>query len=93
VCYASFGKIIPKAVSWCLASVGKISYSIYLLHFAVIFLVKRAFAIPHIIQQTQINALLVSAFLVLPITLLLSLLTYSVIENPFLGLRKKYVCS
>jgi peptidoglycan/LPS O-acetylase OafA/YrhL len=93
VSYVSFGRRIPQAISYVMSSIGQISYSIYLLHFSVIFFVKRSFAIPRILEQPQENALLVSVVMVLPITLIVSLLTYSFIENPFLGLRKKYISS
>jgi hypothetical protein len=93
VSYISFGKKVPELPSRILAYIGKISYSIYLLHFAIIFLVQRAIGIPNILQNRQLNSLLVSTILVLPITLILSSLTYSFIEKPFLQLRNKYVTS
>ena len=93
VSYISFGKKVPELPSRILAYIGKISYSIYLLHFVIIFLVQRAIGIPNILQNRQLNSLLVSTILVLPITLILSSLTYSFIEKPFLQLRNKYVTS
>ncbi len=93
ISYVSFGEKMPKKLSKLMALVGKISYSVYLLHFAIIFLVKRTIGVPNIIEQTQVNALFLSILLILPITLLMSYLTYSVIEKPFLECRKKYIIS
>ncbi len=82
---------LPATLSRVLAAIGTISYSMYLLHFIVIdaiagsgLLLQPAGASP------AAAALLSTALLVLPVTLLLSALSYRLVERPFLRLRGVY---
>ena len=73
------------------AKIGEISYSSYLWHFAIITAVVNlgwhiAFTgLPHI------DAILTTACIVLPCTLVVAIISYQLIELPFLRLRPKYV--
>ncbi len=73
-----------------LARIGEVSYSIYLLHFVVIWSLLRAGWLQVFTGGFVVDALLNTALLALPITLLVSALGYAVVERPFLGLRGNY---
>jgi peptidoglycan/LPS O-acetylase OafA/YrhL len=78
-----FSKVITK--------IGEMSFSLYLLHFTVLYiLVDKGlyFSFGH---GPFVNALLNTITLVLPITLVISVLTYNTIEKSFLGLRVRYL--
>ena len=73
-----------------LARIGEISYSIYLLHFVVIWSLLKL-GLPHVFSGGFVDdALLNTALIALPITLLVSALSYAFIERPFLRLRGNY---
>lgn len=78
---------LSKALSWC----GTISFSIYFTHFFVI----EVFA--KIYKQIDISTIevwqvgLTILFILLPVVIGLSSLTYLLIEKPFLTLRKNYI--
>jgi peptidoglycan/LPS O-acetylase OafA/YrhL len=76
----------------CLAFVGEISFSLYLVHLIVIQLVLRqaVFVLPTNFD-TSLNASITTALVVLPIAVALSALTYHLIERPFLNLRQAYL--
>jgi peptidoglycan/LPS O-acetylase OafA/YrhL len=89
--YLTVADRLPALVSGTLAAIGTVSYSIYLLHFVVIGqLVGHRWGW----QPTgngHADALLTTAFLVTPIVLAASALTYQVVERPFLRLRGPYL--
>lgn len=74
-----------------LAKLGELSYSMYLMHFMIIVLIAAKLSLPNFLNNWWWSALAYGIFLVLPLTLALSYMTYSFIEKPFLQLRKKYV--
>jgi peptidoglycan/LPS O-acetylase OafA/YrhL len=72
------------------ARIGEISYSIYLVHFIVIWLLVRydlAFAFS---GRFVIDAVLETALVALPSILVIASLTYRFVELPFLRLRGRY---
>lgn len=73
-----------------LASIGVISYSMYLTHMILIHVVTKHSLYLQIFSSTFKNAFLNSIILYLA-TIIVSCLTYSSIEKPFLNLRKKYI--
>jgi peptidoglycan/LPS O-acetylase OafA/YrhL len=90
--YVSVGDVLPRVLAWQVARTGEMSFSSYLLHFAVI----EATAMRHgrLARPTgaaQIDALFWTGVVVLPVTLACSALTYRVIELPFLRRRSKYL--
>lgn len=89
--YLETAKILPKLFARPLEWTGIISYSIFLLHISVIWLIgtKGLYLRPGLgfYGDLTVNFLL----LVLPAILLLASITYLVIEAPFLKLRKPYV--
>ena len=78
---------LGKVLSWC----GTISFSIYFTHFFVI----EVFAV--IANKANINIVgawqagLAILFVLLPVVIGLSSMTYLLIEKPFLGLRRNYI--
>ena len=82
---------VPGVISWLLCGVGRISYSIYLLHFIVLQIaINHNFCIKcsesHLVFSAFVNAGLV----IFPLTIVLSILTYTFIEKPFLEMRVVY---
>ena len=90
VAYLGFARLIPARVSRLIASVGIVSYSIYLLHFVVIYLITVKGWYLVLGTGPVVDALLTTLLVATPVTLLLSALSYHVIERPFLGLRSSY---
>lgn len=86
-----FQNTTKNRLSKLLAKVGELSYSMYLLHFMIIVMIVFKLSLPNILGNWWWSALVYGAFLILPLTIGLSLLTYNLIEKPFLQLRKKYV--
>ncbi|MEO5723646.1 MAG: acyltransferase [Ilumatobacteraceae bacterium] len=68
---------------------GVISYSAYLLHYALVVLIAKH--TPHLADDPLRNALLVTALVIIPATAALSTLTYLVIERPFMQMRVRYL--
>lgn len=90
VSYVGFAQRHTGRWSWVLEQIGSFSYSIYLLHFAVLT------ALPNLIplgvsSSPDRAALLYTLRVVLPVLLTLAALSYYVIERPFLALRVKYL--
>jgi peptidoglycan/LPS O-acetylase OafA/YrhL len=89
--YLSFSRWVPRLVGRALCSIGNISYSVYLLHFVIINLcIKYDFILIVFESRHFINAIITTAFVITPITLVLSALTFNYIEKPFLDMRIKY---
>lgn len=90
--YVGSGEWLPKALSRLTARIGELSFSVYLLHFPVVRAVELRHArLPRWHGDPQYDALLVTALLVLPATLAISMVTYRTIELPFLKRRLKYL--
>lgn len=72
--------------------IGVRSFSIYLLHFSIVqVLCKYHSVLPRLTGEWRIDVLLISLFIVLPITIVVSQLTWHAIEKPFLSLRVAYI--
>lgn len=91
VSYVLFAKKLTGKISHLFAKVGELSYSLYLTHFILLSLLIEKVDLPNILGNSWWSALFFSIFLLVPASLLFSMLTYYVIEKPFLGLRKKYI--
>ena len=70
--------------------IGELSFSIYLVHSVVIYILvgKKLYII--FSSNAFLNSILNGLIVVLPITILISLLTYNYIEKPFLKMRVVY---
>lgn len=73
-----------------LCRMGAMSYSIYLMHYLIVVIWVKKVGVIAIISSPQHN-LLLNALLAFPLVLLLSHLSYTAIERPFLTLRRRYV--
>jgi peptidoglycan/LPS O-acetylase OafA/YrhL len=91
VTYVSYWRFGRGRLSRVLAELGARSYSIYLVHMPVLYLVSLRGWHVSATGLPPIDALLTGLVLVLPITVALSTLTYAAIEQPFLTLRGRYV--
>lgn len=88
--YVACANAAQGAWSRALAWLGEISYSIYLVHFAVIYLMIE-YSLPIAFTGRPVpDALLDTALIALPLTVAVSTLTYRAIERPFLRLRGSY---
>ncbi len=74
-----------------LARLGVISYSLYLAHFMVLRILVAKVDLPRLGFSPWLDSLAWSVLVFVPLTIALSALTYSVVEKPFLELRKRYV--
>jgi peptidoglycan/LPS O-acetylase OafA/YrhL len=73
------------------AKMGEISYSSYLWHFAILTGVINMGLFLHITGPPHGDAMLTTAFIVLPTTLAVALISHQFVELPFLNLRPRYV--
>ncbi|CAF1158029.1 unnamed protein product [Adineta ricciae] len=73
-----------------IANIGTISYSMYLIHHFVAFHIAKRSLVISLFKDLFLNAFFTSLILTLPLTMLISTLTYYLIEKPFLGMRKSY---
>lgn len=84
--YVTFPKNGLKYYDKAIGKLGELSYSIYWIHFGVCYAVYYK-----LFQTTDFNtALLYSAFIVTPIIICFSAISYYFIEKPFLNRRVKY---
>lgn len=84
---------IPIKLSDWISRVGMISYSIYLIHFTVIYLFIQHNLFLTVSDNVKISALFNTLLFVLPVVVGVSGLSYRYIEKPFLDRRVKYVKS
>ncbi|MCJ0742436.1 acyltransferase family protein [Pedobacter montanisoli] len=68
-------------------NLGKISYSIYLIHEIVLIIIVRTIK-THIPNITSLSLLVLTSFIAIPITILLSSLSYKYIEKRFIKMGK-----
>ncbi|MBZ5578995.1 MAG: acyltransferase [Acidobacteriia bacterium] len=89
--YLGFVRYVPLILDIVLRFLGRISYSIYLVHAIVVWIFARKgwyFTIPAL--SVSANIFLTAVVGVLPVVVLVSTLTYYTIEQPFLSMRKRY---
>ena len=72
------------------ARIGEISYSIYLVHFIVIWMLVRYDLPLAFTGRLAVDAVLETGLVALPVTLAIAGLTYHFVERPFLRLRGRY---
>lgn len=83
---------IPGVVDQLLAWLGRLSFSLYVMHnLVVFFILKQVGSLPFRPGHDVFNAVATSLFVVLPLTIAVAALTYYLIERPFLSLRGRYV--
>lgn len=89
--YCRLGARLPESLHRPLVALGVVSFSVYLWHFIVISTLQRNHWWLTPTGNPYFDALLTTALLALPVTLLLSGLTWHNVEKPFLELRKHYI--
>jgi peptidoglycan/LPS O-acetylase OafA/YrhL len=87
--WVGFPGALPRWLDKAIGHGGKVSFSFYLLHMAVIHSLVKAFGLPVLTGHGVIDAVLLGA-LVYGATWALATLSYYVIEEPFLSMRRKY---
>jgi peptidoglycan/LPS O-acetylase OafA/YrhL len=83
--------ILPRRVSRAIGWLGELSYSMYLLHYLVAMIFQARQWYPHLSDNPNWNALGGGLLVLLPVTVAISLLTYGLVERPFLALRGVYL--
>jgi peptidoglycan/LPS O-acetylase OafA/YrhL len=91
VTYLSAGTRLPRVLAAPLTSVGEISYSLYMVHFVVLYGCIRHSFFLRITGIGYQDALLTTAFVALPISLMAAALLFDTVERPFMKLRPRYV--
>jgi peptidoglycan/LPS O-acetylase OafA/YrhL len=91
VTYLSVGRYLPRMIATIAARIGEVSYSVYLLHFAVIFAVVKRGVYVTLTGNGYYDALLTALLVVAPTSILIGGLAYYTVEFPFLRLRPRYV--
>ncbi len=83
---------LPRKLDTALAWMGKLSFSFYLNHgMMIVVCVKLLKKYPRLVPTDFTGAMAVTFLFVLPLTTLVSALTYYVIELPFLSMRRNYL--
>ena len=91
LCYIGAARWLPGLLSQAAETVGRISYSIYLLHLVIVrILVTHGWSIAPF-RYGPYNAFATTLLITLPATLAIAWLSYTTIEAPFLSLRSRYV--
>ena len=90
--YLSQGWSLPKPLDRALAWVGTLSFSLYLNHVMVLEVAFKGLKAVGVLPVTTFPAASAFALLVvLPLTIVVSAVTYAVIEKPFLAMRSNYL--
>jgi len=83
-------RLLPRSLAIALALPGIVSYSAYLLHYAIVVLIRDHWKL-EIAGDDRMNALLNTLIIVIPATFALAMLTYHLIEKPFMQMRRRYL--
>ena len=89
ICYLNIANQLNIFIKDLFNYLGRISYSIYMVHFIVIFyFIEYNFLFKFFNIDLILNSMLNTLIFVIPVTILVSSLTYKLIELPFLNLKK-----
>lgn len=91
VSYLSAGRQLPNVLGNAAARLGKISYSLYLVHFPILFAIVNKQFYVRLTGNGYHDALVTTLTIALPSAILIATLTYHSIEEPFLELRPRYI--
>jgi peptidoglycan/LPS O-acetylase OafA/YrhL len=89
--YLSAGTRLPAPIAAPLTWIGRISYSVYMVHYVVLNVGIRNSFFLRVTGVPYYDALLTTALVALPISLLIGSLLFETVELPFLRLRPRYV--
>lgn len=89
--YIAFARYLPRLIDSALQFLGKISYSLYLVHIIVIWIFAGKGWYFHLPSLTVNENIFLTIFaVVLPVVIPISALTFASIEKPFLAMRLRY---
>jgi peptidoglycan/LPS O-acetylase OafA/YrhL len=91
ITYISMGRKLPVIMSSMFRRLGEISYSIYLIHFSLFAVVVRHDLYLKLTGNGYWDSMVTTFVVVVPVTIVISMLTYSTIEAPFLRRRSRYL--
>ena len=90
-CYLATAPLLPKFADSALRYLGKVSYSVYLVHVPVITILAARNWFVNISGAGAFgNTLLTAICVVLPVSVGFGSLTWTAIEEPFLAMRRRY---
>jgi len=88
--YLAASRTLPRRVATLLALPGIVSYSAYLLHYAIVVALRDG-PTPLFGARGRADALLSTVLVVVPATFAVATLAYLVVERPFMQLRGRYL--
>ena len=88
ILYQNLSLNLPQIIDYFFDKMGEISFSVYLLHLPVGLMVQKILNLP---VANNISTLCFQWLIIVPIIFLLAFLSYSVVEKPFMSLRKQYL--
>lgn len=91
VTYIAAGRKLPAALAWVPTKIGEISYSVYLLHLAVLGEIMNRGLYLRLSGNGYLDALVTTLLVAAPVVMAISAVTYRTIELPFLRRRPRYV--
>jgi peptidoglycan/LPS O-acetylase OafA/YrhL len=74
-----------------ISGIGNMSYSIYLLHWLVIRFFVEHITVSEIVPDHGLSAIIYTIIVIIPVTIILSTVTYTFIEKPFMAMRLRYI--
>ncbi|SAK53544.1 acyltransferase family protein [Caballeronia ptereochthonis] len=89
--YLSWRVRIPSGLDDLLAKFGAVSFSVYVMQYVAIPQLQRYIGVVPLTSDWTLNVLITGVFIALPGVLLLSGLTYCLIERPFFAFKVRYV--
>jgi peptidoglycan/LPS O-acetylase OafA/YrhL len=89
VAWVAMRRPLPRRLEAALCHGGKVSFSFYLLHAAVIHAAGRWVGLPHVTGHAPVDAVLLGAG-VYAVTWAIATLSFGAIEEPFLSMRRRY---
>ena len=87
--WVGYPRALPQWLDRAIVQGGKVSFSFYLLHAAMIHMLAKAFGLPVLTGHAAADAVLLG-LIVYGATWAMATLSYHVIEEPFLRMRRKY---
>ena len=87
IAYLSMNLFNANWLDKLLARLGELSFSLYLLHYPVIVTLDRVFGLKS--PETLFDQFIALSWKI-PVVIIISFLTFNVIEKPFMSLRVKY---
>lgn len=91
LCWSAASHWLPGVIARVLAQLGQVSYSFYLLHAFVLYLIHHSLQLPNLHNPGLWNHWASLSLLALAITWALATLSYHTLEKPFLDMKQGYL--